>query len=430
MVVSDTLRERRGCGSSPQSDAEAGTGRSDAEAPLPHAISRVRMSQHLLTVWNPAYADSVMDAHLAVLLRWAERYSDGQAKAEDRYVWWGKVKSPNRQQPLPHVDDVLALRQQIDAGVETHLYLTDYRSLYVGHLEDIEPEDFREAYPDEADHLPSYYADLKADFWFLLTDLRLLVSDDTVAVIEELKKLRNVRYHGRPVSLYGGMVELPLIVTRDDGGEWFADEETLTDGRLWAEHDAERRADTERMARELRDNLIGRRLWTVLQPATRNFLASAEAVFRARRDDPRFDFSGPGIGYAKAVETELNALIFPLLRKTLGKRRPADREVVVEGRKLDLGGIVQHQSLGMLKHLLQHDRTVREAVRAVAQQDAAWLTDALPAQLAALVDMRNPAAHGGQTGREAVSDVRDEVLGVGGEGIVVRVAGIRARALA
>ncbi len=89
-------------------------------------------------------------------------------------------------------------------------------------------------------------------------------------------------------------------------------------GRLWAERDADLRADTQRLARELPDNLFGREVWEKLEPSTRTFVASAEAVFRARRDDPAFDFSGPAIEYAKTVETQLNALNFPRLRKRLG----------------------------------------------------------------------------------------------------------------
>ena len=74
------------------------------------------------------------------------------------------------------------------------------------------------------------------------------MADDTPGVIEALRRLRNTRYHDRPVSLYGGMVELPLIVTSDDGARWFADRDFLTGGCLWAERDADLRADTERLA--------------------------------------------------------------------------------------------------------------------------------------------------------------------------------------
>jgi hypothetical protein len=192
-------------------------------------------ARHLLTVWNPSYDQSAMDAHLEVLLGWAEMQRRGEADSDEAYVWWAKLRSARRQEPLPHAADVLALQEQIAAGTETHLYPTDYRSLYVGHLAEVTAENVPRVWPDELDHMPHYYQDRVPDFWFYLRDLRRLVSDDTLATIEELKRLRNTRYHGHPVSLYGGMVELPLIVTRDDGAQWFAGSDALLDGQLWAE---------------------------------------------------------------------------------------------------------------------------------------------------------------------------------------------------
>jgi hypothetical protein len=160
--------------------------------------------RHLVSVWNPSYAQDAMDAHLEVLLGWAERASG----EDDTYVWWAKLRSGNRQQPLPHRAEILALEEQIAAGHETHLYLTDYRSLYVAHVDEITSDDLL-ADGGEEDHMPLYYRGQAADFWFRLLDIRLLVSDDTVATIEELKRLRNVRYHDRPVSLYGGSRRCP-----------------------------------------------------------------------------------------------------------------------------------------------------------------------------------------------------------------------------
>ena len=116
----------------------------------------------LLTLWNPSYAADAMDAHLAVFLDWAGRWRRGEA-----------------------------------------------------------PEHLPQQAPGELEHMPHYYRSQFADFWFRLWDIRRLVADDTPAVIEELKRLRNIRYHDRPVSLYGGMVDLPLIVTRPDEVSWF-----------------------------------------------------------------------------------------------------------------------------------------------------------------------------------------------------------------
>jgi hypothetical protein len=92
---------------------------------------------HLFTVWNPSYSDDALDTHLAILLDWARKRRIGEAKPEDVYVWWGKIRSKNRDGALPHHKDVLAIDAQCDAQVETHLYLTDYRSLYVAEIGEI-----------------------------------------------------------------------------------------------------------------------------------------------------------------------------------------------------------------------------------------------------------------------------------------------------
>ena len=383
--------------------------------------------RHLLSVWNPSYAEDAMDQHLRVFLRWARRAGRGEAGPDDVYVWWGKIRSPNRQQPLPHASEVLDLKTQIDGGTETHLYLTDYSSLYVGHLVEVTDEDVPGEW-DEADHMPGYYADVAADFWFRLWDIRRLVAGDTAATIAELQKLRNTRYHDRPVSLYGGIVELPLILTRDDGATFFQDLGPLTEGRRWAERDAELRGETERLSGELRENLFGHEVWDALEPASRTFVPSAEAVFRARREDPDFDFSGPAVELAKAVEVELNALVFPALERVLASRRPADREVRVDGRPLDLGGRASHQTLGTIRGLLEREAIVKTALSTALSHDARWLEGELPHLLAPIIELRNPAAHKEAVSHERMGRLRRDVLGIGCEGLLVRIARAKIRA--
>lgn len=387
--------------------------------------------RHLLAVWNPSYTRDVMDQHLGILLEWADRWTRGEAGAEDVYVWWAKLRSPRREEELPHLDDVLAVQEQVDQNVETHLYLTDYRSLYVAHLAEVTADEVLEETPREQSHAPEYYPRLgySADFWFRLFDVRRLVADDTPATIEELKRLHNVHYHGHPVSLYGGIVDLPLVVTRDDERQWFDDRDLMIDGRLWAQEDADRKGETERIARDLRDNLFGRAAWGSFEIATRSFLAAAEATYRARRDDPRYDFTGPAMGYAKALETELNALVFGATRKALADRPPADRETRIDGRAVNLGGRVPHQSLGAMRVLLEKDVIARKALEAtLGGPDARWLTGELPGRLKSIVEFRNPAAHDATLDAETVERKRGEILGVGHEGMLVRIARAKMRA--
>ncbi|MDT8437228.1 MAG: hypothetical protein RRA92_10795 [Gemmatimonadota bacterium] len=384
--------------------------------------------RHLLSVWNPSYADDAMDRHLEVLLGWARAAERGRAEPDEVYVWWAKLRSPNRQQPLPHAAEVLALRAQIEAGVETHLYLTDYASLYVAHLADVTDEDLLREWPDEREHLPAYYEEHEADFWFLLRDIRRLVARDAPATIEELRRLRNVRYHGRPVSLYGGIVDLPLIVEREDGAAWFGDGPDLKGGRTWAERDAELRGETERMAAELRDNLLGADVWEALEAASRTFLTTGEAIFRSRRDDPGFDFSAAAVEYAKAVETELNALLFPTLRRALARAPESRRAVYADARRLDLGEPVPHQTLGTMRRLLEREETVRDVLRTALPHDWSWLEGVLPHELEPIVDLRNPAAHERAVRRGEMGRWRQDVLGIGCEGLLVRIARAKLRA--
>lgn len=385
-------------------------------------------TRHLLTLWNPSYSDDVLDAHLAILLHWDREHREGRAEAEDVYVWWAKIRSKNRDGRLPHHADVLALDAQTRNGAETHLYLTDYRSLYVAEVGEITDEDVRRE-SGEIDHMPAYYQGHAVDFWFRLFDVRRLVTGDTLEVIAELKKLRNVGYHDRPVSLYGGMVDLPLIVHCESAARWFSDTDALNEGQLWAQRAAEHRSDAERMSRELRDNLFGRELWPMLAPTTRSFLASAEAVFRARRDDPGFDLSGAAISYAKAVEAELNALLFPALRGAFHGKPAHEREVREDGHLLDLAGIVPHQTLGSICHLIERQDLVAAAVRQVLPQDQNWVLGMLPRELAPIIELRNPGAHWDTTSAAKVEATRRRILGIGCEGLLVQLirVGLRGR---
>jgi hypothetical protein len=52
---------------------------------------------------------------LETLLGGAVRHEVGEAEVEDVYAWREKLKSENRQQPLPHTAHILALQEQIGA---------------------------------------------------------------------------------------------------------------------------------------------------------------------------------------------------------------------------------------------------------------------------------------------------------------------------
>ena len=380
------------------------------------------MTRHLLTLWNPSYADEAMEQHLAVLLDRARRTAGGERSTDDRYVWWGKVRSQHRLQRAPHQDDIEAIARTLDEDItdagEVQLYLTDYRSLYVADVAEIAIGDLD---PAEREAVPAYYErqDLHCDFWFLLADIRLLVADDLPGVIAELRALRNVHYHDKPVSLYGGMVDLPLIVTRPDRQRFFdiVERDEITDGRLWAEWDAEQGGGVAAMERELRDNLFGERAWRALEPTARRFIATGEKLFREHRADPAFDFS-PIIGaFAKALEVQCRSI----LRRGLAKVPLNARQANIEGRTVDLLE-ARRLTLGQLARALATEERLAKALTTVLN-DRGFFSGQLPAILSDFIEVRNPATHESRIARGAAIQWRDSLLGVGGEGLFVRLAG-------
>ena len=90
-------------------------------------------ASHRVAVWNPAYATDSLEAHQCLLLGWGVRAgaTTHDDEANDVHVWWGKVKSGKQQPPMPHLDDVPAVKYAANDDAEVHLYLTDFGSLYV-----------------------------------------------------------------------------------------------------------------------------------------------------------------------------------------------------------------------------------------------------------------------------------------------------------
>jgi hypothetical protein len=366
-----------------------------------------------------------MEATLAVLLGLKRRHQQGEIDADEVYVWWGKVKSSNRQQPMAHLAEILAMGEELlsdDEASEMHLYLTDYRSLYVGHVASITTDDLI-ADKGESENVPAYYASskLKCDCWFQLLDIRRLILDDTIGVVEELKKLRNTKYNDRPVSIYGGMVDLPLVVTRVDGARYFDDEvrAALTDKRLWVEFDAERTGVGE-MERELRENVVGEAAWDVLDPAVRLFVATAETLFRAHRRDPAFDFSPVVVDFAKAIEVQTSIV----MRRALSGVAEKDRRRNLDGRSVDLA-VADLLPIGVLARLIGQDEELNRILKRRLRRNGEWFTASLPPLLTELADVRNPAAHTAVVSRERANGIRDRLLGIGTLSILSQLAQVQ-----
>lgn len=380
--------------------------------------------RHFVSVWNPSYADDAMEQHLDLLLALAREYDTRNVGEDDLYIWWGKVRSPNRQTEQVHLDDAMAVAAELEAGVrtETQLYLTDYRSLYVADVDAIHFGDLPDA---EAPHVPGYYrrSRLVADYWFRVRDIRRLVTEDLNGVIRELKELRNTHYSDRPVSLYGGMVDLPLFVTRPDGQRFFeeAERDSVTEDRLWAEFDAEIGTGIAAIERDLRENLFGQRAWVSLDATTRTFIATGDKAFREHRNDSAYDFSPVILNFAKALEFQVNAT----LRRGCANLPQQARLANIGGETADLSKF-RALSLGELAVAIGGERALSEGLKRVLD-NGAWFVGSLPATLDDFRKVRNEGAHASRVDRAVAVRWRDRLLGVGCVGDFVELSKVQVR---
>lgn len=120
----------------------------------------VMTTRHLVGVWNPAYGTDVMESHILLLRDRARRFASGDETEDDVYVWWGKTRSERRLTADPHIDDILSIENDLageDDAVkqEVQLYLTDCRSLYIAHVDEITADDPRD--DDDELHIPLIY---------------------------------------------------------------------------------------------------------------------------------------------------------------------------------------------------------------------------------------------------------------------------------
>jgi hypothetical protein len=273
--------------------------------------------------------------------------------------------------------------------------------------------------------VPAYYASdrLECDCWFKLWDVRRLVADDLLATIEELKRLHSVAYFDRPLSLYGGMVDLPLVVTRPDGQSFFDEDErdVVTNAQLWAEFDAQMGAGIVAIERSLREDLLGDAAWSALDPPVRTFVATAEKVYREHRSDPAFDFAAVIGSFSKALEIQLGSL----LRRVLPKLPKQQRLMNIDGVTVDL--TQRHGlTLSQLVQVLAGDEA-RSVALAHALVNGSWLTSSFAAVLDEFRTVRNAGTHESRIDRKSATHWRNQMLGVGCAGHLVELARVRLR---
>jgi hypothetical protein len=167
--------------------------------------------------------------------------------------------------------------------------------------------------------------------------------------------------------------------------------------------------------------VLGEEAWNGLDLSTRTFIATAEQIFRTNRGDAGFDFSGVVVNLAKALEVQ----VVTLVRRALAGAPEVERTLVIDGKPIDVTKGTP-LALGMLGRALSEDKNIREALRP-RLINGEWLFSSGGKVLQKFARHRNPAAHSHVVSRDDARELRNQLLGIGGYGDLVQLAGIRPR---
>jgi hypothetical protein len=167
--------------------------------------------------------------------------------------------------------------------------------------------------------------------------------------------------------------------------------------------------------------VLGDAIWNALDITARACLASAEKLFRERRNEPSFDFAPVIAAFAKAPEIQVNATLQSALAVIPARARLVQLE---KGSvSLDKAGPL---SLGQLARAIGREPELNQALPPRLNYGS-WFTGSLPAMLDDFRSVRNTAVHNGRIDQKTAAYWRNRMLGVGTEGVFAQLARVRLR---
>lgn len=396
----------------------------------------------LLILYNPYYESSVIQSHLEILK------SHGS-------VAFGKIKSKMRAQEPKAQAEPSAPAQILEppstAFASTQweqlitstsresplqLFLSDYANLYACKVTAISRDQVAKA--------PAYYEQkgLEVELWFVVSDMRELFRNDFVSVRDSFLADCTTLHNNRTFAIYGNDYTYPLFITLKSNQNYFAQEQAHY-------HNMFKTPEQIQVRQRLIDYIFGSKLAGTLLPDTMDNLINAEIEYLANRENPLYDCTGIVLLYAKSMEQEIMRFyraLFAILvayQSTLANVESPLSQLTYSVQEIESS--VQEwledrakrtPALGTTKHLLQHAKSLLDSWRydqncklkgaknsfynGDKKRDlCSFTTIKLQSFIKSLQAIRNPAAHATQASIEQASTLRDQILGIGRQSVLV-----------
>lgn len=391
----------------------------------------------LLILYNPYYESSVIQSHLEIL------------KAQGS-VSFGKVKSKMRaQEPSEQPTQEPSKPAQILEPPSTafastqwerliastssesplQLFLSDYANLYVCKVTAITKEQTTQA--------PAYYKQkgFDVELWFLITDMRELVRDDFTFVRDNFLANFITLHNNRTFAIYGNDYTYPLFITLKSNQSYFTQDESHY-------HNMFKTNEQIQMRQHLIDYIFGSKLANALLPDTMENLINAEIEYLANRANPLYDCTGIVLLYAKSMEQEIMRfyrVLFGILveyestltevESPLAAITYSVHEVESSVQEWLEGKAKSTPALGTTKHLRKCAQQVLEKWKydkaykldsSLNKHDISYFAGIkLGSFINTLQAIRNPAAHASSPSLAQASTLRERILGIGRESVLI-----------
>ena len=388
----------------------------------------------LLILYNPYYESSVIQSHLEIL------------KAQGS-VSFGKVKSKMRaqepseqptQEPSAQIleppSTAFASTQweqlitSISSESPLQLFLSDYANLYVCKVTAITKEQIAQA--------PAYYEQkgLEVELWFVISDMRELVREDFTSVRDNFLANFITLHNNRTFAIYGNDYTYPLFISLKSQQHYFTQDYPHY-------HNMFKTPEQITIRQRLIDYTFGSKLANVLLPDTMENLINAEIEYLANRANPLYDCTGIILLYAKTMEQEIMRFyrtLFATLVEfegTLAEVETPIAEITYSVQEVESsvqewleGRAKRAPTLGTTKHLRKCAQQVLEKWK----EDKAYklsgsnkhsishfVSFKLGSFINTLQAIRNPAAHATQASIQQASTLRERILGIGQDSVLV-----------
>lgn len=390
----------------------------------------------LLILYNPYYESSVIQSHLEIL------------KAQGS-VSFGKIRSKMRAQepseqptqepstpaqiPEPPSTAFASTQwEQLMASISSEsplqLFLSDYANLYVCKVTAITKEQIAQA--------PAYYKQkgLEVELWFVISDMRELVREDFTFVRDNFLANFITLHNNRTFAIYGNDYTYPLFISLKSQQDYF------TQGPHY--HNMFKTNEQIQMRQHLIDYIFGSKLANALLPDTMENLINAEIEYLANRANPLYDCTGIILLYAKSMEQEIMRfyrVLFGILveyestltevESPLAAITYSVHEVESSVQEWLEGKAKSTPALGTTKHLRKCAQQVLEKWKydkaykldsSLNKHDISYFAGIkLGSFINTLQAIRNPAAHASSPSLAQASTLRERILGIGRESVLI-----------